>query len=116
MFVAFVVYAVLCCVVLVVCVVLCCAVLCEKHPGCEAPHAARQPEVWGCAHLSTTLVLESARADPVAKQLWRAFHERSLQGSHRLTQQGSTCEGLGLQAKPESAKFIFHFWLSDTKS
>lgn len=26
-------------------------VFCEKPPRCEAPQAARQPEVWGFVHI-----------------------------------------------------------------
>lgn len=57
-----------------------------------------------CAYLSTTFMLQSARAEPVAKQRWRAFSEHSLQGSHRLSQQSSSSEGLGLQGKRKSTK------------
>lgn len=60
--------------------------------------------VFLCAYLSTTFMLQSARAEPVAKQRWRAFSEHSLQGSHRLSQHSSSSEGLGLQGKRKSTK------------
>lgn len=49
--------------------------LSQRLRGTTGSSAARGVGV--CAHLSTTFMLASARADPVAKQRWRAFSEHS---------------------------------------